>query len=171
MNNNSIKYAFFAIIGIVIGYFLSNKGEDVKVISTIETKTDTVYVHVRDTVQITRTEIKNEHIRDTILIEPIETKIKAFTAFKPFLYGNVTVNGEVLGEVLKMDIYTDFDLPTVTNTITKTNTVIKKPAGLFITAGVRVNNQLTPSIGAVYVRDRYLLGLSTSSVHVGYRLK
>ena len=169
MNNNAIKYAFFGVVGIVIGFFLSNKDNNVEIISTIETKTDTVYVHVRDTVRITRTEIKHEHIRDTILIEPIEPKIKAFTASKPFFYGNVTVNGEVLGEVLKMDIYTDFNLPTVTNTITKTNTVIKKPSGLFLTAGVQ--NNLTPSIGAVFIRDRYLLGISTSGVQVGYSLK
>ena len=167
--NNAIKYAFFGLVGIVIGYFLSKQSEDVKIIETIETKTDTVYVHVRDTVRITRTEIKHEQIRDTILIEPIEPKIKAFTASKPFLYGNVTVNGEVLGEVLKMDIYNNFKLPTVTNTITKTNTVIKKPSGLFLTAGV--NQQLTPSIGAVFIKDRYLLGLSTSGVQVGYKLK
>ena len=169
MNNNAIKYAFFAVIGIVIGYFLSKQGQDVKVISTIETKTDTVYITVRDTVRLTRKEIKHTVIRDTILIEPIEPIIKSFTASKPFLYGNVTVNGEVLGDVLKMDIYNDFQIPSVTNTITKTNTVIKKPSGLFLTAGV--NQQLTPSIGAVYVRDRYLLGLSTSGVQLGYKLK
>ena len=171
MNNNAVKYAFFAILGIVIGYFLSDKSGDVEVIETIETKTDTVYVHIRDTVKITRTEIKHEHIRDTILIKPIEPIINAFTASKPFLHGNVSVNGEVLGEVLKMDIYTDFNLPQVTNTITKTNTVIKKPAGLFITAGLGVQNNLTPSLGAVFVKDRYLLGLSTSGFQVGYRLK
>lgn len=173
MNNNAVKYLFFAILGIVLGFFLSKKSENVKVISTIETKTDTVFITVRDTVRITKKEIQQKQIRDTILIEPIEPKIKAFTASKPFLYGNVGVKGEVLGEVLKMDIYTDFDLPTVTNTITKTNTVIKKPAGLFITAGLGVNKQLTltPSIGAVYVRDKYLLGLSTSGIQVGYKLK
>ena len=167
--NNAIKYAFFGLVGIVIGYFLSKKDNNVEIISKIETKTDTVYVHVRDTVRITRTEIKHEHIRDTILIEPIEPVIKAFTASKPFLYGNVTVNGEVLGDVLKIDIYNDFQIPSVTNTITKTNTVIKKPSGLFLTAGVQ--NNLTPSIGAVFIRDRYLLGISTSGVQVGYSLK
>lgn len=166
---NAVKYAFFAIIGIVIGYFLSDKSGNVEVIETIETKTDTVYVTVRDTVTITKTEIEHRVLRDTILIEPIEPIIKAFTASKPFLYGNVSVNGEVLGEVLKMDIYTDFNLPTVTNTITKTNTVIKKPSGLFLTAGVQ--NNLTPSIGAVFIRDRYLLGLSTSGIQIGYKLK
>jgi hypothetical protein len=173
MNNNAVKYLFFSILGIVLGFFLSKQDENVKVISTIETKTDTVFITVRDTVTITRKEIQHKKIRDTILIEQIEPIIKAFTASKPFLYGNVAVNGEVLGEVLKMDIYTDFDLPTVTNTITKTNTVIKKPAGLFITAGIGATNQLTltPSIGAVYIRDRYLLGLSTSGVQVGYKLK
>lgn len=169
MNNNAIKYAFFAIIGIVIGYFLADNSEDVEIINTIETKTDTVFITVIDTVRITRKEIQHKEIRDTVLIEPIEPIIKAFTASKPFLYGNVSVKGEVLGEVLKMDIYTDFSLPTVTNTITKTNTVIKKPSGLFLTAGV--NQQLIPSLGAVYIRDRYLLGLSTSGVQVGYKLK
>ena len=166
---NALKYAFFAVLGIVIGYFLSDKSGDVQIIETIETKTDTVFVTVRDTVTITKKEIQHKVLRDTILIEPIEPIIKAFTASKPFLYGNVAVNGEVLGEVLKMDIYTDFNLPTVTNTITKTNTVIKKPSGLFLTAGV--NNQLTPSLGAVFVKDRYLLGLSTSGFQFGYKLK
>lgn len=169
MNNNAIKYAFFGVIGILIGYFLADKSKDVEIIETIETKTDTVFITVRDTVRITKTEIKHTVLRDTILIKTIEPIIKAFTASKPFLYGNVAVNGEVLGEVLKMDIYTDFNLPQVTNTITKTNTVIKKPSGLFLTAGV--NKQLTPSIGAVYVRDRYLLGLSTSGFQFGYKLK
>ena len=166
---NAVKYAFFGVIGIVIGYFLADKSEDIQIIETIETKTDTVFITVIDTVRITRKEIEHKVLRDTLLIEPIEPKIKAFTASKPFLYGNVAVNGEVLGEVLKMGIYTDFNLPTVTNTITKTNTVIKKPLGLFLTAGV--NNQLTPSLGAVYVRDRYLLGLSTSGVQLGYKLR
>lgn len=173
MNNNAVKYLFFAILGIVLGYFLSKKSDNVEIINTIETKTDTVFITVRDTVRITKKEIQHKEIRDTILIEPIEPKIKAFTASKPFLYGNVTVNGEVIGEVLKIDIYNDFNLPTVTNTITKTNTVIKKPAGLFITAGIGATNQLTltPSIGAVFVKDRYLLGLSTSGFQFGYKLK
>src|SRR5690606_33379083 len=99
-----------------------------------ETKTDTVYVTVRDTIRLTRKEIKHEVVRDTILIDPALPQIKAFTAYKSFTYGNTTVSGEVFGEVLKMDIATDFNLPTITNTITNTVTVTKKPQGLFLTA-------------------------------------
>ena len=89
---NAVKYAFFGVIGIVIGYFLADKSEDIQIIETIETKTDTVFITVIDTVRITRKEIEHKVLRDTLLIEPIEPKIKAFTASKPFLYGNVVVS-------------------------------------------------------------------------------
>lgn len=163
MNNNAIKYAFFAVIGIVIGYFLSKQDQDVKVISTIETKTDTVFITVRDTVRITKTEIKHTYLRDTILINPIEPKIKAFTVSKPFLYGNVAVNGEVLGEVLKMDIYTDFNQMTITNTITKTNTLVKNSSGVYV--GANFNSNLGIGISVDYLKNKTIFSYNNDLIN------
>ena len=161
----------FLIAGLILGYiFFSWLDKDSVIIETVtETKTDTVYQTVSDTIYITKSEIKHEVIRDTVLIEPIQPQIKAFTALKPFLHGNVSINGEVLGEVLKIDIVTDFKIPTITNTIHTKETIIKKPSGLFLTAGVS-NNFSTPSIGAVFVKDRFLVGLNTGGFLVGYKV-
>lgn len=163
------KYILLVLFGLFVGYFIFSK--DPEYISTIvtETKTDTVYITVRDTVRITRNEIRHEVLRDTILIDPIQPQIKAFKSSKSFTYGYATVSGEVLGEVLKMDITTDFNIPVITNTITNTVTITKKPQGLFLTAGV--DKQLSPNVGAVYVRDRVLVGISTSDFKFGYKLK
>lgn len=161
------KYLFFALCGFTIGYFLIKKEQIETIVTKTEFKTDTLYVTIRDTIRLTKTEIKQEYLRDTVLID-FKPQIKAFTASNRFLYGNISVSGEVLGEVLKMDISHDMKLPTITNTITKTNTIIKKPSGIFLTAGV---NQTTPYVGGVFIRDKYLVGLNTSGFQVGYRLK
>lgn len=135
--DNNLKPIFFALIGLILGYILFSKSKpEQRVITETKIETDTVYITIRDTIRLTQKEIKHRVIRDTVLIEPIRPQIKAFTAFKPFLYGNIYVNGEVLGEVLKMDITNDFKLPQVTNTITTKETIIKKPRGLYIGAGV-----------------------------------
>lgn len=118
-------------------------------------KTDTVFVTIRDTVRINRTQIKHEVLRDTVLID-FKPEIKLFTASIPFLYGNTYLTGEVLGEVLKMDVSNDFKIPTVTNTvtITETNTIIKKPRGLYLGAGV--NSQLNPNVTAHYLDNQFI---------------
>lgn len=166
-----MKYAVLILLGLVVGYWLADYfQEDTVFVKTVtETKTDTVYVEVRDTIRLTRTEIKHEVLRDTVLID-FQPQIKRVTASKPFLHGNTYVYGEVLGEVLKMDITNTFNFPTITNTITTTNTVIKNPAGLFITAGVGDRNFSTPYIGAVFVKDRVLIGLNTSGVQIGWKV-
>lgn len=135
--DNRVNNLFFAIIGIIAGYLIFSRGDsDTKVITETKIETDTVYITIRDTIRLTQKEIHHRVIRDTVLIEPIRPEIKAFTASKPFLYGNTYVNGEVLGEVLKIDITNDFKLPQITNTITTKETIIKKPRGLYIGAGV-----------------------------------
>jgi len=164
--NNPVKFLLFTFIGLVIGYFLFSKEIKPTIITKTEKKTDTVYVTIRDTIRIR--EIQHEYLRDTVLIG-FEPKISTFTASKSFLYGNTTVSGEVLGSVLKMDIINDFKIPTITNTITNTTTIIKKPQGLFLAVGV--NKQLTPNIGVIFVRDRYLFGLNTSGIQLGYKIK
>lgn len=120
-----------------------------------KTVTDTVYITVKDTIRITRKEIKHETLRDTVYLG-FDLPIKRFTASKPFLYGNTYVSGEVVGEVLKMDISNDFRLPQVTNTITRTEktTIKEKPKALYL--GLGVNNQLSP-IGSVHYLDKQFI--------------
>jgi hypothetical protein len=169
--DKGLLLAVIFLLGLVSGYILFDwkKGGDVaRVITKTEVKTDTVFVHLTDTVHVTRTEIKTEHLRDTIFAEPYEAKINSFKTSKSFLHGNTTVSGEVLGEVLKMDIVNHFKIPTITNTITTTNTIIKKPLGLFLTAGV--NQQLIPSVGVTLIKDKYLFGITNNSIQLGYKL-
>jgi len=169
--NKALLFAIIFLLGLIGGYLLFNwqNGNDVaKVITKTEYKTDSVFVQVYDTVHVLRTEIKTKYLRDTIFAESYEAKINAFKTSKPFLYGNTTVSGEVLGEVLKMDIINDFQIPTITNTITNTTTIIKKPSGIFLTAGV--NQQLTPSVGVTLIKNKYLFGITNNSIQFGYKL-
>jgi hypothetical protein len=156
--------------GIIFGYLLFDwQNKDSVLVKTVtEVTTDTLFVHTRDTITITKTEIEQTYLRDTIFLEPYEAKINTFKTTKDFLYGSTTVEGEVLGEVLKMDIINDFKIPTVTNTINTTNMVIKKPSGLFLTVGV--TQQLNPSVGVTLVKDKYLFGLTNNSIQLGYKL-
>jgi hypothetical protein len=161
------KYLITLIIGLVIGYFLFGK-EAEPIINTItETKTDTVFITKKDTIYIKSKEIHHTFLRDTVIID-FDPKINLFTSSKPFLYGNVSVSGEVLGEVLKIDIFTDLKIPQITNTITTTNTIMKKPSGFYLTAGI--NKQLTPNVGLTYVRDRVMIGVTTQDVKVGVKI-
>jgi hypothetical protein len=149
------------IVGIIIGLFLYKsflEAETETIISYKEKITiDTVYSHSVDTVYLTKKEIKQTVIRDTVLIKPIEPKIKAFEAVYPLQYGNATVSGEVLGEVLKMGLTTDFNIPVVTNTIEKekVTTIVKKASGLY--ASAFVSNEFIPSVGGHYLRDRLII--------------
>ena len=138
--------------------------------------TDTVYVSQIDTVYLTKKEIKHTVIRDTVLINPIEPKIKAYEARFPLTNGYAYVNGEVLGEVLKMRLTTDIKYPTITNTIEKetTKTIVKKPSGLYAQAWVDSN--FIPSVGGTYLRDRLMINYRytpltlTHSVGFGVRV-
>jgi hypothetical protein len=172
MSDKIVLYLIILLGGIILGFllcdFTSESKTEIRNFTKIET--DTVYIDKIDTVFIKRTDVIHTVIRDTVLIKPIEPKIKAFTASKPFLHGNVFINGEVLGEVLRMDIYQNFKLPTVINTITNTKTIIKKPSGLFLTAGVSYNFS-TPYVGGVFIKDRYLFGLNTNGFQIGYKLE
>lgn len=121
------RNVLLVIIGIVIGVILYHIffRPEIKIITETVTKTDTVYIVHRDTVRLTRTQIKHEYLRDTVLIN-FEPKINRFKATFPIANGNAYVSGEVLGEVLKMDLNTDLKLPIVTNTITNTRTIMEK---------------------------------------------
>ena len=146
--------AFFA--GVIIAFIFYPKPEIEEVYKfTTKTETDTVFIQDIDTVHIPKKEIKTEVLRDTILIDYKPT-INSFSTTTPFEYGNTYVNGEVLGEVLKMNVTNDFKIPVVTNTITntETKTIIKKSKGIYL--GANISSLLQPGATASYVDDKYI---------------
>lgn len=168
------------ILGIICGFviykmFIEAEIEtDVRYV--VKTHTDTVYISQVDTVYLTKKEIKHTVIRDTVIIGTIEPKIKAYEARFPLTNGYAYVNGEVLGEVLKMRLTTDIKYPTITNTIEKetVRTIVKKPSGLYAQAWVDSN--FIPSVGGTYLRDRLIISYRytpltlTHSVGFGVRI-
>ena len=157
LDNERIRIAVVAfLIGVVLTFIIYPKPEIEEVYKfSTRTETDTVYKEIKDTVYIPKTMIKTEVLRDTILVDYKPT-IKSFSATTPFEYGNTYVNGEVLGEVLKMNVTNDFKIPTVTNTVTntETKTIIKKSKGLYL--GANINSLLDPGATASYVDDKYI---------------
>jgi hypothetical protein len=144
------------LAGLILAFVIYPKPEE-ETVYKFETKveTDTIYSHVVDTIYIPKTKIKTEFLRDTVLKE-YEPKISLFKTSFPSEYGSTHVSGEVLGEVLKMTATNDFKIPVVTNTITntETKTIIKKPKGIYLGAGV--NSLLQPSAKVSYIDNKYL---------------
>jgi hypothetical protein len=156
-DNQKIKIATLAFLaGILVAYifFPKTESETVYKFETV-TKTDTLVITSTNTVYIPKKEIKTQVIRDTVLID-YNPKISAFTASFPFEYGSTSVSGEVLGEVLKMTATSDFKIPVVTNTITntETKTIVEKPKGIYLGAGV--NSLIQPSASVSYLDNKYI---------------
>jgi len=146
--------AFFA--GVLIAFIFMPKPETEEVYRfTTVTKTDTLFVDKVSTVYVPKTSIKTEVIRDTVLIN-FKPQISLFETSFPFEHGSTKVSGEVLGEVLKMTATNDYKIPVVTNTITntETKTIIEKPKGIYLGAGV--NSLLKPSASVTYLDNKYL---------------
>ena len=146
--------SFFAGVILAFIFYPKPEAEEVYRFST-KTETDTVYKEIKDTVYIPKTKIKTEVLRDTILID-YKPAISSFSTTTPFEYGKTYVSGEVLGEVLKMTVTNDFKIPTVTNTITntETKTIIKKSKGVYL--GASISSLLDPGATASYVDDKYI---------------
>jgi hypothetical protein len=157
MEDKRIQIAIISfLIGVVLTFIIYPKPEAEEIYKfTTVTETDTLIVEVKDTVYIPKTNIKQTVLRDTVLVDhkPI---IKAFSTTTPFEYGNTYVSGEVLGEVLKMSVTNDFKIPVVTNTVTntETRTIVQKPKGIYLGAGV--NSLLKPSASVSYLDNKYL---------------
>jgi hypothetical protein len=147
-----ISFLIGAILTIII--YPKPEAEEIYKFTTV-TETDTLFVDKVSTVYIPKKEIKTEILRDTILVGHTPT-INAFSSTTPFEYGNTYVNGEVLGEVLKMSVTNDFKIPVVTNTVTntETRTIIQKPRGIYL--GVGVNSLLDPGVKASYLDNKYI---------------
>jgi hypothetical protein len=157
LDDERIRIAIVAfLMGVVLTFVIYPKPEQETVykFETV-TKTDTLFVDKVETVYIPKTKIKTEVLRDTILIN-FKPQISQFTASFPFEHGSTSVSGEVLGEVLKISATNDFKIPVVTNTITntETRTIIQKPKGIYLGAGV--NSLLQPSAKVAYLDNKYL---------------
>jgi hypothetical protein len=157
MEDQRIKIAILSFIaGVILAFLLLPKPETEEVYRfTTVTETDTLFVDKVSTVYIPKTSIKTEVLRDTILID-FKPQISLFETSFPFEYGSTKVSGEVLGEVLKMTATNDYKIPVVTNTITntETRTIIEKPKGIYLGAGV--NSLLKPSASVAYLDNKYL---------------
>ena len=146
--------AFFAGVTLAFVFYPKPEAEEVYRFST-KIETDTIYKEIKDTVYIPKTKIKKEVLRDTILVD-YKPVINSFSTITPFEYGKTYVSGEVLGEVLKMTVTNDFKIPTVTNTITntETKTIIQKPKGIYV--GASINSLLDPAAKVAYLDNKYL---------------
>jgi hypothetical protein len=157
MEDQRIKIAITSFLaGIILAFIFMPKPETEEVYRfTTVTETDTLFVDKVSTVYIPKTSIKTEVLRDTILID-FKPQISLFETTFPFEYGSTNVSGEVLGEVLKMTATSDYQIPVVTNTITntETRTIIKKPKGIYLGAGV--NSLLKMSASVAYLDNKYL---------------
>jgi hypothetical protein len=157
MIDQRIQIAILAFIGGVILTFIVYPRPEVETVYKFETKveSDTIYTRVVDTVYVPKNKIKTEVLRDTILVD-FKPQISLFKTSIPSEYGSTHVSGEVLGEVLKMTATNEFKIPVVTNTITntETRTIIQKPKGIYLGAGV--NSLLKPSASVAYLDNKYL---------------
>jgi hypothetical protein len=157
MQDQRIKIAVLAFIaGAVLAFIFMPKPETEEVYRfTTVTKTDTLFVDKVSTVYVPKTSIKTEVLRDTILVD-FKPQISLFETSFPFEHGSTKVSGEILGEVLKMTATNDYKIPVVTNTITntETRTIIEKPKGIYLGAGV--NSLLKPSASVAYLDNKYL---------------
>jgi len=157
MHDERIQIAIISFLAGVILAFVVYPRPEAETVYKFETKveSDTIYTRVMDTIYVPKTRIKTQILRDTI-IKSYEPKISLFKASFPSEYGSTNVSGEVLGEVLKMTSTNDFKIPVVTNTITetKTETIIKKPKGIYL--GASVNSLLDPGAKVSYLDNKYL---------------
>jgi hypothetical protein len=157
MKDERILIAILSFMaGAILAFIFMPKPETEEVYRfTTKTETDTLFVDKVSTVYIPKTSIKTEVIRDTILVD-YKPQISLFETSFPFEHGSTKVSGEVLGEVLKMSATIDYTIPVVTNTITntETKTIIQKPKGIYLGAGV--NSLLKPSASVSYLDNKYL---------------
>ena len=157
LDDERIRIAILAFMaGVILAFIVYPKpeAEEVYRFSTV-TEIDTVYKEIKDTVYVPKMRIKSQVLRDTILVNQKPT-IKSFSTTTPFEYGNTYVSGEVLGDVLKMSVTNDFKIPTVTNTITntETKTIVQKPKGIYV--GASINSLLDPGAKVSYLDNKYL---------------
>jgi hypothetical protein len=156
MNKNILEVLAWFIFGCIVTVIIYPHEEQESTFEVVtEVRTDTVFIHQIDTINVTKKEIKTEVLRDTVLVD-YKPQINSFETTFPFEYGSTKVSGEVLGEVLKITATNDYKIPVVTNTITetRTETIVKKPKGIYV--GAAVNSLIEPSALVSYLDNKYL---------------
>jgi hypothetical protein len=164
-----IRKIIILVFGVGLGYFLAptkiknNHTESVKI------EVDTVWNTVTQRIYIDRPVTKYE--RDTLIVFDsifVHVPIKSFKHLFPIQHGVATVSGEVAGELLKMDLETFLNIPTVTETVTITKT--EKARGFYAGLGYDWERK-KPVLGASYLVGRFNLNVNTSSASLLYRVR
>ncbi len=159
--DNKIIYLAVIILIFLSGMFVQKKFFEPEVDTVYKEtfKSDTVFVEIRDTV--VRTKIKQVYLRDTLIVfgkDSVNLPLQAFTELYPNIYGDVSVFGEVAGKLTKLGVSTNFNIPSVTNTITKETVRTIKPSGLYLAGGFQTgDSQLSAFVGASYLKNKSLI--------------
>lgn len=176
MDNRIITHIVSAVIGAFILYwfFWPEFSTDREI---VEVRTsDTIYVAITDTIY--RNKPVTRYMRDTVYVTETDTltlPIKSFSETFPNQYGSITAFGETAGELLKLNLSTDLTIPTVTNTVIRTEkvTITEKPRGLYV--GASINSELVPSVGASYLDKSWIFNYDyrpSGKIHsIGVRKK
>jgi hypothetical protein len=157
------------VLGLAIGFFLSPSKVKNTHTEKIKIEIDTVWNTITERIYIDRPVTKYE--RDTLIVFDsilVHVPIKSFKQLFQIQHGVATVSGEVAGELLKMDLETFLNIPTVTETVTITKT--EKARGFYAGAGYDWERK-KPLLGASYLVGRFNLNLNTNSASVLYRVR
>ena len=164
-----VKYIVSFVAGAFLMYFLFFPKITTEYSEKTTVSTEIVYECVTDTVYIPKKFIEQEIIRDTVLVD-YTPHIRAFKTLYPSLYGNVSVNGEVLGEVLSMAITTDFKIPTITNNIVTTKSTVKTKTPNSLYVGASINNLFEPALKADYLNDQFIFSYQYSILNKSHQI-
>jgi len=196
-----LRYAILVFAGILIGMFIYDRflvpEHETTYKETIVT--DTTFKHYKekylvdsikskslsDSVEFFKKKYKGILTKNNIIIvhdsvfidKPFLAPLRRFNGQRSFLYGDTYFNATVAGELLDMEITNDFEIPVVTNTITKETRTIIKPSGLYMTVGFRSGeSNFSTLIGATYLKDKsmvsysYDLKLKSHQAGIGFKV-
>lgn len=121
MADRLIVLGIGAIIGAAIIYFFfwPEFTEKIEVVEVV--KTDTLYITVTDTIEVSHERIKHVYLRDTIIKEQV-LNLSRFNGLEATTFGDIQYYGLVAGQLLNLSLRTDFKIPQIENTITRTET-------------------------------------------------
>lgn len=175
MKANLIFGAAGVILGALLYHFLLAPEFEsrVEVLTTTETKIDWVK---KDTTII--------NYRDSLVLKIVKTEaspepekydsIRTYRGSVPSLYGLINWKARTGGELQQIEFNPVFSIPvkTISTTTETKSQKVERPKGLFITGGVRSDQDF--AAGALYLRDRsvfsydYFVGSKTHFVKVGF---
>jgi hypothetical protein len=162
-------------VGVVVGMLTFDSVNNIDTQTKIEYQTrveyKTIEVPVKTTEYITVKVPTPTYVKDTVYLDK-SFPLNNYTGIERTVFGNlhydITTAGYLTSTKFKPDFLVNVSVPTITNSIKETNTVIKKPTGLFLTVGYQNNNI---NIGGVFVKDKVLVGLNTQGFSLGYKLR